>query len=88
MPIPNNINKGHILEAINKVDRDGVPEDRKLRKWGVKFNKKIYPCKLLISWGNIYANGIELDPNPNNFQTNMAQDFLKNLGFEIVRLTK
>ncbi|MEY4811350.1 MAG: hypothetical protein RLZZ462_223 [Bacteroidota bacterium] len=84
MPIPNNINRENIFQAMLKIHREGVPPGRPPRQWAVQYEGEIYPCKLLISWANIYANGVELDPNPNNFQTYMAQDYLTNLGFNII----
>lgn len=84
MPIPNNITREHIFQAMLKIHREGVPAGRQPRQWAVNYEGEIFPCKLLISWANIYANGEELDPNPNNFQTYMAQDYLTNLGFQIV----
>lgn len=86
MPIPNNINRENIFQAMLKIQREGIPIGRQPRQWAVQYEGEIYPCKLLISWANIYANGAELDPNPNNFQTYMAQDYLTNLGFNIIAL--
>jgi hypothetical protein len=86
MPIPNNINRENIFQAMLKINREGIPPGRQPRQWAVQYEGKIYPCKLLISWANIYANGVELDSNPNNFQTYMAQDYLKNLGFNIIAI--
>lgn len=74
------------MRAIKRVDTEGVPNRRKARRWAVAFNKKKYPCKLLISWANVYANGEALDPNPNNFVTYDAQDYLIQKGFEIIEI--
>ena len=84
MEIPNNINREHIFQAMLRINRNGVPAGRQPRQWAVNYEEVIYPCKLLISWGNDYANGEEFDPNPNNFQTDMAKEYLTNLGFQIV----
>ena len=84
MPIPNNIEREHIFQAMIKINRDGVPPRRGEREWGVAYEGEIYPCKLLISWGNLYANGVELDPNPNNFTTYHAQDYLKSKLFTVI----
>jgi hypothetical protein len=84
MPIPNNINREHIFQAILKLKKEGVPPKRGAREWALHYEGDDYPCKLLISWGNLYANGVELNPDPNNFTTYTAQDYLKSLGFEIV----
>ena len=84
MAIPNNITREHIFQAMLKIKREGVPARRHEREWAIKYEEDIYPCKLLISWGNIYANGTELGPNPNVFTTENAQQYLGHLGFEIV----
>ncbi len=84
MSIPTNIGREHIFQAMIKVNREGVPSGRHARVYAVNYEGFIYPCKLLISWGNLYVNGEELDPNPNNFQTYMAQEYLLRLGFQIV----
>jgi len=86
MPIPKNINRENIFQAMLKIHREGVPPERQSHKWAVQYEGEIYPCKLLISWANIYANGVELDPNPSNFQTTMAKDYLTNLGFISIAL--
>lgn len=85
MSIPENISREHIFQAMLRIKREGVPPRRKAREWAINYEEEIYPCKLLISWGNFYANGIEFNSNPTNFQTYMAQDYLKNLGFEVVK---
>jgi len=84
MPIPNNIQREHIFQAIIRIHINGVPVGRQGRNWALEYDGNLYPCKLLITWGNIFANGVELDPNPNNFQSNMAIEYLINLGFQIV----
>ena len=86
MPIPNNILREHILQSIKKIKREGIPTGRASRVWALHYEGENYPCKLVISWANIYANGEELDPDPNNFQTYMAQDYLKALGFSTVQI--
>jgi hypothetical protein len=88
MPIPKNIKKEHVLKAIIKIQHDGLPIRSKPRKFAVKYERLELPCKLLISWANIFANGEELDLNPNNFQTDMAKEYLAMLGFEIVKINK
>lgn len=45
---------------------------------------KEYPCKLIISRANLFINGEELDPDPRNFTTYHAQDYLEKLGFTII----
>jgi hypothetical protein len=84
MPIPNNIEREHIFQAMLRINREEIPAGRGPRRWAVNYEGDIYPCKLLISWGNVYPNGVELDPNPNNFTTYMAQDYLIEKGFNVI----
>ena len=86
MPIPQNIEREHIFQAMLKIKREGIPPKRGPREWAVEYEGDIYPCKLLISWANIYVNGEELDPNPENFTTYMAQDYLIPKGFQVVHV--
>lgn len=63
MAIPRNIEKEHLLKAIEKIDNEGVPADGDSRYYDVFFNGKIYPPKLVVSYANIFANGSEIDRN-------------------------
>ena len=83
MPIPNNIEREHIFQAMLRIHREGVPPRRGPREWAVNYEGVIYPCKLLISWGNVYPNGEELDPDPNNVTTYDAQEYLIAKGFTV-----
>jgi hypothetical protein len=84
MPIPQNIQREHIFQAMLKIERAGVPMRRGAREWAVEYEGHLYPCKLLISYANYYANGIELDPHPNIFTTYHAQDYLLSQHFVVV----
>jgi hypothetical protein len=84
MRIPDNIEREHIFQAMLKIEREGIPARRGSREWAVDFEGVIYPCKLLISWGNLYANGEELNPDPNNFTTYDAQEYLIKKRFNII----
>lgn len=86
MPIPVNIEREHIFQAMLKIRDEGVPVHRDPERWVLEYGGFQYPCKLLISWGNLFANGVELDPNPNIFNTYMAQDYLTMRGFNIVAI--
>lgn len=90
MSIPTNIDKNHILLAIKRIDKEVVEGKRKERKWAVIYNNKLYPCKLIISYANAYANPDmgELDPSPKVFTTYMAQRHLKKFNFEVVSISK
>jgi len=86
MPIPDNINREHIFRAIIRIEREGIPPRRGARRWALLQDGIQYPVKLVISWGNVFPNGVELDPDPRNFTTDDAQEYLINLNFEIIGL--
>lgn len=85
MPIPENITREHVFRAMVRIHQEGIPPRRGAREWAVEYGNAIYPCKLLISWANVYPNGEELDPNPKVFTTYMAQDYLSVLGFTTIQ---
>lgn len=86
MPIPESISRDHILRAIEKIKKEGVPPRRQALNLAMAFEGKKYPIKLIISWANVYANGEELNPNPSNFNSYMAREYLVGLGFNVVKI--
>ncbi|MFH8120317.1 MAG: hypothetical protein QXS37_05950 [Candidatus Aenigmatarchaeota archaeon] len=82
--IPKNINREHIIKAIEEIKKVGIPDGRSSKKFLLEYNGKYYPPKYTISLANKYANGKELDPQKfsGGKETN---DFLKDLGFNIVK---
>ncbi|WP_432672125.1 hypothetical protein [Flavobacterium sp. SM2513] len=88
MAIPKNITTEHLLKAIERIDKEIVFNPRrKERVWALRYNKNIYPCKLVISYANVYPNKEELDSSPKTFTTYMAQRYLRSKGFnDIINL--
>lgn len=86
MHIPPNIQREHVFQAMLKTQWEGVPPHRGIRTYALSYENHFFPVKLIISWSNIYANGEELDPDPNNFNSIMANNYLNNLGFNVVQL--
>ena len=84
MPIPTNITRDHIIKAISRINNEGVPKARNYRIWALKQNDRLYPCKLLISWANVFANGKELESNL--FIAHEANDYLTHLGFTVINM--
>ena len=84
MTIPKNITQEHILQAIQKIDSEGVPFHRQSVQFNLLYNDQYYPPKYIVSLANIFANGHELPPEQFNggAETNT---FLEKLGFSIVR---
>ncbi|MBW4361055.1 AAA family ATPase [Flavobacterium taihuense] len=85
MAIPNNIEREHILAAISEISREGIRAGREGQRYFLVDDKGInYPLKYIISIANKYANGEELDPNPNNFNTYSAWNHLADLKFKLI----
>jgi hypothetical protein len=79
--IPQNISKEHILSAMAKIDKGGVPAIRTARKYEIVKDGKEYPPKLLIEYVNKFANG---DTPIGNFSSHQASGYLVQLGFTVV----
>ena len=47
--IPSNIRREHLIQAMEEIDKKGVPEDRAPTKFYVRHNGKHYPPKYLIN---------------------------------------
>lgn len=85
MIIPENITKEHILSAIKKIDSEGVPSYARSSTYDLIYDGKPYPPKLVLSWANIFANGVELDRN--SFEGGRNTDcfrLLEKEGFQII----
>jgi 5-methylcytosine-specific restriction enzyme A len=82
MPIPRNINKEHVLEAIRQINREGVRDKRESTRFNLVYEGEYYPPKYVVSIANIFANGEEYSPTlfSGGIETNR---FLIKLGFTI-----
>jgi len=81
--IPKNIERKHIIKALEEIDETGWPKRRASTKYSVKYENSFYPPKYVLSVANRYANGTELDPE--TFQGgDPANHFLKSRGFKII----
>ncbi|MCL7753295.1 AAA family ATPase [Polaribacter sp. Z022] len=84
--IPNNINKEHIISAIQEIDNKGIYNSRRnATEYALLFSNKEYPPKYVISIANKYVNNEEL--NSNDFNSIQSRTFLTNLGFECIKKT-
>lgn len=81
--IENNISKQHVLKALEEIDKEGIPNNRKSTKFEIIHNDKKYPPKYTLSLANRYANGKYLDASDfgGGKETN---SYLQNLGFIII----
>jgi hypothetical protein len=81
--IPKYINREHILEAIKRIDTDGVPETHNSTKFDLLFENRRYPPKYVISISHLLLVGKML-PVKDFSGGDEANNFLASLGFQIV----
>ncbi len=55
--IPSIIRRDHILKAIDKVNPDKIPNNRRSRDFCLVYENTNYPPKYLISLGHEIATG-------------------------------
>ncbi|WP_158618054.1 McrB family protein [Chitinophaga lutea] len=86
MAIPNNLTHDHFLKAVDLIDRQGVPPGAQSKVYDAVWRGKRYPPKLLVSYANLFANGIELDRDsfPGGMKTRCFK-LLLNSGFTIIK---
>jgi len=80
--IPDNITESHIVKAIQRINRHGVPQHREAKDYFLIYARRSYPAKYVVGIANLFANGKELDPESfsGGKETNK---FLQSLGFDI-----
>ncbi len=80
--IPDNIDRSHVLKALEKIGSSGLPVGRESTKYVLVHEGGEYPPKFVISLANRFANGIMLESSrfSGGRETN---GFLGRLGFEI-----
>ena len=83
--LPSNIDAEHIIQAIHKIEKEGIPAQAYSSTYDLLYKGKRFPPKLVLSYANIFANGVELDRN--DFEGGLGTSCFKLLesnGFEIV----
>ena len=82
--IPNNIDRSHILAAIEEISNSGTPPIRQSNKYALFFEGRSYSPKYVISLANERANGTKLNSSSFNGGRE-ANEFLSRLGFMIAK---
>ena len=80
--IPAHITKADIVEAIRRIDRDGVPPSRKSRGYCLVANGRHLPPKYTIALAHEVATGDPLSPNLFSGGSE-SNDFLRCRGFTV-----
>ncbi len=81
--IPKNINRDHVLAAINETDRVGVPNTEMPTKYWLQHEGRQYPPKRVVALANRYANEEELNRS-SFFGGSETNNFLHRLGFQVM----
>lgn len=83
------INRKHILQAIQKIREEGIPNHAQSSTYDVLYEGERFPPKLVVAYANIFANGKELERNdfPGGKNTECF-NLLENRGFKIVAKKK
>lgn len=83
--LPPNITRSHIVQAIERINEEGIPAGAESNYYDVVYNQKHYPPKYLVSLANELANGVPLDRNSFEGGINTeCFDLLDKEGFELV----
>jgi len=84
--IPQNITRANILQALKRIDQEGIPADGRSSTYDVLFEGKRYPPKLAISYANGFANGVDLDRSTfYSGENTPCWNLLRKEDFEIVK---
>jgi len=59
--VPQNITRNDILQAIARIDKEGIPSGTHSSTYDLVHDENRYPPKLVVSWANAFANEEELD---------------------------
>lgn len=82
MSVPEGITKEHVLKALEIIDKEGVPSENTARNTFLVMDNKKYPVKYVVHKAAQVA-GLELPIT--DFTTVEARNYLRRLGFKIVK---
>jgi hypothetical protein len=82
MPISVDLTPENFDEATKKIDKNGVPHNRRSVYYDLVINGKAYPPKYIISIATKFATGEELSPS--KFTAREAKTYLETKGYRII----
>ncbi len=84
MPIPNNITKSDVIDAINKIKTEGqVPPNRESTVYDLTFEGNNYPPKYVVYVANQIRNNQDL--NSQDYTSIESRSYLEQLDFHIIK---
>lgn len=75
-----NLSKQNILEALDYIDKNGVPEKNMNKTYEMVVEER-YPPKYVVLLANHLTNGADISDD--SFNSIDANNLLKSLGFDI-----
>lgn len=85
--IPKEINKDHIIRALEEIDFTGTPPEHESTRWVLRYEDKSYSPKYVISIAGKYALG-EVHSHIRFSGGTEANQFLETRGFTILPISK
>lgn len=79
--IPTEIERRHILKAIEEIDSEGYPKHRSSYRYDLEYGKRFYPPKYVISIASRLATGTQKN---RGFNAVEAKNWFLNHDFKIV----
>lgn len=79
--IPREIEHGHVVQAVERIDAEGVPTSRMSYHYDLVFGGKPYPPKYVISLASKFATGSEHPPG--SFNAVEAKNYFLARGYDI-----
>ncbi len=80
--IPKGLQHSHIQQAVEEINRQGVPNSRKSVRYDLLIDRKKYPPKYVISTANKYLDGKEWSPH--DFIASEAKNYFIRRGYKIL----
>ena len=80
-----NMRSQHVVQAIRRIDRKGIPPRHQSREWVLKIDDRKYPPKYVVKLAYEFSNeGSTISSE--DFNVWEAAAFLLGLGFEVERI--
>lgn len=84
MSISKKIDRTHVLKAIIHIDKFGIPSKKEGKVYFLKIGVRKYPLNYIICIANFFAEGFQIEHNPDDFNSVQAKKILEELDFEVI----
>ncbi|WP_282038200.1 MrcB family domain-containing protein [Saccharicrinis aurantiacus] len=86
MKIPQNITKADLIKAADKIIVEGIPKGAQSSTYDVFYKNELLPPKLIVSYANLFSNGVVLGRDTfEGGQNTECFNLLTKNGFSIYR---